>query len=172
LKIENSKIYLIMPKILPIKIHPDPILRKKAAVVNKIDRDIKRLILDMGETMRQKDGAGLAAPQVGESLRVIVINTKDGILAMVNPKITKKSWAKELGEEGCLSIPDFFGSVKRSKKINVIYCDAAGKKIKLKAEGLLARVIQHEVDHLKGILFIDYIKKKDLPAAFREQTFR
>jgi len=112
--------------------------------------------------MQKKDGVGLAGPQVGQTIRVIIINTKDGPLAMVNPKITKKSWGKELGEEGCLSIPDFYGTLKRHKKINVIYTDKHNKKIKLAAAGLLARVIQHEVDHLNGVLFIDYIQKKEL----------
>lgn len=157
-----------MPKILPIKIYPDKILRRQAAKIKKIDKKIKRLILDMGKTMLVNEGVGLAAPQVGESIRLIVVNTKDGPLALVNPKITRRSWSKELGEEGCLSLPDFRANIKRSKKINVIYLDKDATKIKIKAEGLLARVIQHEVDHLNGVLIIDYLKKKDVPAQWRD----
>lgn len=152
-----------MPKLLPIKIHPDPILRQKAVAIKKIDKDIKRLILDMGKTMKEKDGAGLAAPQVGESIRLIVVNTKDGVLALINPKITRRSWGKELGEEGCLSVPDFFAKVRRHKKIKVIYCDENNKQVKLSAAGLFARVIQHEIDHLNGVLFIDYLPKNKQP---------
>ncbi|PIT94131.1 peptide deformylase [Candidatus Falkowbacteria bacterium CG10_big_fil_rev_8_21_14_0_10_43_11] len=159
-------------KILPIKIYPDKILRQKAAKINRLDKKIQRLILDMGKTMLAKEGAGLAAPQVGESIRLIVVNTKNGVLAMINPKITRRSWSKEPGEEGCLSLPDIIGQVKRSKKIKVIYYNEDNKQIKLSAAGLFARVIQHEVDHLNGVLFIDYLKKKGLPAKFREQTLR
>ncbi len=157
-----------MPKILPIKIYPDKILRHRAAVIKKIDKDIKRLILDMGKTMLVNEGVGLAAPQVGESIRLIVINTKDGPLALVNPKITRRSWSKEWGEEGCLSLPDFKAKIKRPKNISVIYWDKNANKIKIKAEGLLARVIQHEVDHLNGVLIIDYLKKKDLPEEYKK----
>jgi len=150
-------------KILPIAIYPDKILRQKAAPIKNIDAKIKRLILDMGKTMLTKEGAGLAAPQVGQSIRLIVVNTKDGVLALINPKITRKSWSKELGEEGCLSVPNFLANVKRPKKISVIYYNTDSKKIKIKAEGLLARVIQHEVDHLNGVLFIDYLPKNKQP---------
>jgi peptide deformylase len=151
-----------MPKTLDIVIYPDKTLRVKCAEIKKVDDKIRRLLSDMELTMKEKDGVGLAGPQVGKTIRVIIVNTKDGPLAMINPKITKKSWLKEAGEEGCLSIPNFYGEVKRHKKINVSYTDKHDKKIRLSAEGLLARVIQHEVDHLNGVLFIDYLKKKDL----------
>ncbi|MFA6551764.1 MAG: peptide deformylase, partial [Patescibacteria group bacterium] len=140
--------------------------------IKKVDKDIKRLILAMGKTMKEKDGAGLAAPQVGESIRLIVINTKNGVLPLINPKITRKSWRKELGEEGCLSVPDFFAPVSRHKKIKVIYYNEENEQVKLSAEGMFARVIQHEIDHLNGVLFIDYLKRKDLPAKFREQILK
>ena len=157
-----------MPKLLPIITYPNDILRKKSESIKKADDKIKRLILDMEKTMLEKDGVGLAAPQIGKNIRLIIVNTKDGPIAMINPRITRKSWRKEKGEEGCLSIPDFFGGpIKRNKKIRVIYCDKKDKKIKLKAEGLLARIIQHEVDHLNGVLFIDYLRKKDLPEEYR-----
>ena len=146
-----------MPKLLIIITHPNPILRKKSAKIEKADEKTRRLILDMEKTMLEFDGVGLAAPQVGKNIRLIVINTKDGPIAMVNPKITRKSWRKELGEEGCLSLPGVNRNVKRHKKIRAVYCDAKNKKRGIKAEGLLARVIQHEIDHLNGVLFIDYL---------------
>lgn len=161
-----------MPKLLPIKIYPDPILRQKAALIKKIDKDIKRLILAMSKTMKEKDGAGLAAPQVGESIRLVVINTKNGVLPLINPKITRKSWRKELGEEGCLSVPDFFAPVRRHKKIRVIYYNEENKQIKISAEGMFARVIQHEIDHLNGVLFIDYLKRKDLPEVLKNNSLK
>lgn len=161
-----------MAKILPIVIYPNKTLRITCKNIDKIDDKIRRLVLDMELTMKEKDGIGLAAPQIGKEIRLIVINTKDGPIAMINPKITKKSWKKELGEEGCLSIPDFFGGVKRHKKINLIYTDKNGNKIRLAAEGLFARVIQHEIDHLNGVLFIDYIKRKSLPENLRGQIVK
>ncbi|MEA3464165.1 MAG: peptide deformylase [Patescibacteria group bacterium] len=146
-------------KLLPIIINPNPILRKKSVEIKQIQaKQFQQLCLDMGRTMEEKDGVGLAAPQIGKNIRLIVINTKDGHVCMINPKITKKSWAKEWGEEGCLSIPNVFGQVKRHKKINCEYLDKNGKEIKIIAQGLMARVIQHEIDHLDGILFIDKTK--------------
>jgi peptide deformylase len=149
----------------PLKIitNPNPILRKKSKEIgkNKISsKEMKELYLDMGKLMLLKDGVGLAAPQIGKNIRLCVVNTKDGVQCLINPKIIKKSWAKESGEEGCLSIPDVFGKVRRHKKITCEYIDKNKKIIKLDADGLLARVIQHEVDHLDGILFID--KAKDV----------
>ncbi len=152
-----------MPKLLNIITHPNDILRKKCVEIKKVDEKIRQLVLDMEHTMLEKDGIGLAAPQVGQNINLILINTKDGYIHMINPKITKKSWFKSIEEEGCLSLPNIFGKVKRSKKIRVIYNDKDNNKHKLKAEGMLARVIQHEVDHLNGVLFIDYLKKKDRP---------
>lgn len=151
-----------MPTLLPIITYPNKILRTKCDEIKKVDDKIRRLIANMELTMKEKKGVGLAAPQVGQTIRLILVNTKDGVLAMLNPKITKTSWRQESGEEGCLSIPDFYADVKRHKKINVIYTDKQNKKIKLVAEGLLARVIQHEVDHINGVLFIDYLRKKDI----------
>jgi len=141
---------------LKIITNPNPILRQKAAIIkNPLEEKIQKLIPQMMETMKKNDGAGLAAPQVGESIRLVVIGLKDNDLAMVNPKIIKRSLIKEWDEEGCLSVPNTFGEVKRCKKITVKYLDKNGKNIKLTGEGLLARVIQHEVDHLDGVLFID-----------------
>ncbi|MBU4347607.1 peptide deformylase [Patescibacteria group bacterium] len=145
-------------KILPIITIPNPILKKKSAEVEpkKISsKELQELCLNMEKTMKDKKGVGIAAPQIGKNIRLIIINTKDGGVVMFNPKIIRKSLTKEWGEEGCFSVPDVFGQVKRHKKIECEYLDKTGKKIKIKAEGLMARVIQHEIDHLDGILFID-----------------
>lgn len=149
--------------ILPIIIHPNPGLRKKSVKINldEINKGkFKKFCLDMAVTMREKDGIGLAAPQTGANIRLIVVNTKRGPLCMLNPKIIKKSWLKEWNEEGCLSVPNIFGKVKRHKKLTCVYLDKKGKNKKIQAQGLLAFVIQHEIDHLDGILFID--KAKDI----------
>jgi len=151
-----------MAKILTILSIPSPSLREKSIAVDleKIkSKKLKELSADMAKTMKEKDGVGLAAPQVGKNIRLIVVNTKDGIICMINPKITKKSWAKEWGEEGCLSVPGVYGHVKRCKKVNCIYFNKEGIKTKIQAEGLMAVVIQHETDHLDGILFIDKAKE-------------
>lgn len=144
--------------ILKILTQPNPVLRKKSVEINLAEiknRGFKKLISDMGKTMLKTDGVGLAAPQIGKNIRLAVINFKDGVFCLINPKLTKKSWAREFGQEGCLSIPGVFGQVKRHKKISLTYYDGQGKKVKLTAVGLMARVIQHEIDHLDGILFID-----------------
>lgn len=149
-----------MPKLLPIKYYPCKTLRQKSKkVVNFNSSALQQLILDMDKTMKEKDGLGLAASQVGHNINLIVINTSEGSLVLINPKILRKSWKKELAEEGCLSLPDIYGLVNRHKKIRVSAFDRQGKKIKFTAEGLFARVIQHEVDHLKGVLFIDKAKE-------------
>ena len=151
-----------MPKILNIIINPNPILRKKSIEINKNkinSKEMKEFCANMSETMIKKDGVGLAAPQVGKNIRFIVVNIENKITCMINPVITKKSWAKEFGEEGCLSVPDTFGKVKRHKKIKCLYYDNNGKKQIISAEKLTARIIQHEIDHLDGILFIDYLGK-------------
>jgi peptide deformylase len=144
--------------ILKIITQPNPILRKKSSELSLKEissREFKRLVLSMKKTMIKTAGLGLAAPQIGKSIRLVLINSKDGAFCLINPKINKKSWAQELGQEGCLSIPGVFGQVKRHKKITLTYFNQAGKKIKLTAAGMMARVIQHEIDHLDGILFID-----------------
>jgi len=151
-----------MAKILPIIKNPSPLLREKSEEIDlkKIKaNELKGLCADMIKTMKEEDGKGLAAPQIGENIRLIVINTKDGPKIMINPKITKRSWAKEWSEEGCLSVPGVYGKVRRNKKINCIYFDKKAQKTKIQAQGLLAFVIQHETDHLDGILFIDKAKE-------------
>lgn len=148
--------------ILKILTQPNPILRKKSVKIDLTEitgREFKKLISSMAKTMLKTDGVGLAAPQIGRNIRLAVINSKDGVFCLINPKLTKKSWAREPGQEGCLSIPGVFGQVKRHKKISLTYYDGDGKKIKLTATGLMARVIQHEIDHLDGVLFIDKAAK-------------
>lgn len=146
--------------ILSVITHPNEILRQKAKeVVDIKSKEIQQLIPDMVETMIEEDGIGLAAPQINKSIRMIAVNTKEGPFILINPKITKKSWKKEVGEEGCLSVPGVFGLVKRSKEIIVKFLDQNGKEQKLKAKDMLARVVQHEVDHLNGVLFIDKLEK-------------
>lgn len=161
-----------MPEKLKIIINPNPILRKKSAEISpkRINsQETADFCFDMGKLMLEYDGIGLAAPQVGKNMRIIAINANEimkranfpkidtarGLIYIINPKIIKKSWAGEWGEEGCLSFPNIFGQVRRYKKITCQYFNLSGKKVKLNADGLLARVIQHEIDHLDGILFID-----------------
>ena len=131
----------------------NPILRNKSQEIAEITPKIKQLILDMAETMQKDEGIGLAAPQIGQNIRLIVVNTASGPLALINPKITWKSLRKEIEEEGCLSCPDTFGPVKRAKVIYVKALNKDNKNVSFRAQGLFARVIQHEVDHLDGILF-------------------
>ena len=144
--------------ILNIITVPNPILRKKSKDISLKEissSEMKRLFSSMAKTMLKADGQGLAAPQIGKNIRLCVINSKDGPLFVINPKIKKKSWAKELDQEGCLSVPGIFGKVKRPKKITAVYHDKSGKKIKQTVQGLMARVFQHEIDHLDGVLFTD-----------------
>ena len=156
-----------MAKKLDIITHPNPILRQKSTEISKeqlLDKKMKALLADMELTMKKRDGAGLAAPQIGLNIRLIVISHDKKTLFLINPKITKKSWAREIEEEGCLSVVNakgeiIYAPVSRHKKINCLYLDEKGKQKTLAAEKLLARVIQHEVDHLDGILFIDRLKE-------------
>jgi len=156
-----------MPKILNIITHPNSILRKVSSELSKpeiLTPEIQRLLLDMELTMLDKDGAGLAAPQIGKNIRLIVISHDKKTLFFINPKITKKSWARKIEEEGCLSVINkkgeiIYGPVSRHKRISCVYLDEKGNKKTLAAEDMLARVLQHEIDHLNGILFIDYLDK-------------
>jgi len=145
-------------KLLPIKVFSCPTLREPSRALKSEElqnEEIKQLLLDLEKTMIEKDGVGLAAPQVGHNIRVIVINTIDGNLVLVNPKILHRSWRQEIMEEGCLSLPEVFGMVKRSLKLKVSAWDRNGENLKFSAEGYFARILQHEIDHLDGILFID-----------------
>lgn len=157
-----------MPKQLTIITHPNQILRNKSVEVDLETIKsplIQTLLKDMEETMKKKDGAGLAAPQVAKNIRVIVVSHNDKTIFLINPRITKKSWARETEEEGCLSVLNekgeiIYAPVERHKKVSCLYFDEKGQIKKIAAEKILARVLQHEIDHLDGILFIDRIKSE------------
>lgn len=137
----------------------DEILRKKSREITVVDDKIRTLLDDLVDTMYENDGVGLAAPQVGILKRAVVIDVEDGnVYKMVNPKIIKKS-GEQVGQEGCLSVPEKKGIVRRPMNVTVEYLDENGKQVTLEAEELLARAICHEVDHLDGILFVDRAKK-------------
>ncbi len=134
------------------------ILRAKAKKISRFEPYLERLVEDMRETMRAAPGVGLAAPQIGESIRVLVAEYEDESVALVNPEIIKRSEEEEFGTEGCLSIPGYVGDdVPRSLAITVKARDPKGKEIRIKAEGWYARILQHEIDHLDGILYTDHI---------------
>lgn len=137
----------------------DPVLREKASKVNVINKNIKRLLNDMAETMYSADGVGLAAPQVGVSKCIVVLDIGDGLLELINPVITAREGSQVCEQEGCLSIPGYFGDVERAMKIEVEAVDRFGKAMNFSAEGFKAQAIQHELDHLEGILFIDKATK-------------
>jgi len=132
---------------------------KKIAAETIKTRGIQKFIADLKATMLKSDGVGLAAPQVDQLMRLIIVNSKEGPIAMINPKITAQSFLKVWGEEGCLSVPLTFGQVKRHKKLTCEFLDEKGDKKTIEAAGLMARIIQHEIDHLNGVLFIDIAKK-------------
>jgi peptide deformylase len=143
---------------------PDPRLKEKGKDVAKVDGEIRTLIEDMLETMYAADGVGLAAPQIGVSLNVVVIDVaqkenKNEPQAFINPKIVWASDETAKFEEGCLSVPDIWEEVTRSTAIKVEYMDRDGKQQTLEAEGFLADCLQHELDHLKGTLFIDHLSR-------------
>ena len=143
--------------ILEIKVYGEPVLREKALPVKEITPEILNLIKDMVETMYVDSGVGLAAPQVGVSKRIIVIDgEEDGLIVLINPMIVK-SEGEVVEEEGCLSLPGIYSQVKRSSKVTVKALDENGDPIEITKEGLTARALQHEIDHLDGILFIDRI---------------
>lgn len=136
-----------------------PVLKQICNPVEKIDAKFKRFLDDMAETMYKANGVGLAAPQVGVPVRAVVIDVgKDsGLLELINPVIIARE-GKEIDSEGCLSVPNIFGDVERSAKVTVEYLNRNGRKRRLTAEKLLARCVQHELDHLEGRLFIDIAK--------------
>ena len=140
--------------VLEIKTAGNPVLRQVASKVTRIDKRIKRLLSDMADTMYKADGVGLAAPQIGVSFRIVVIDAGEGIVEMINREIISKEGSC-VNVEGCLSVPNFDGEVERAKSVRVKYQDRSGKPIVLDATELMAIAVQHEVDHLDGILFID-----------------
>jgi peptide deformylase len=147
--------------VIPIRTVPDPILRQKASRVKSIDRSINKLIDEMIETMHSASGVGLAAPQVGIPLRVIVIGIPDEEeIALINPQIVRRT-GERLVNEGCLSIPGYFAQVRRSELVRAKGLDRTGKEIRLRADDLLAQALEHEVDHLNGVLYVDYLESMD-----------
>lgn len=140
--------------LLPIKIYPDKILRKRCKKVKEITDEERQLIRNMLETMYKNNGVGLAAPQIGVLKRIIVVDVGNGPVALVNPKIIKKS-GRTISSEGCLSIPGVVLNVKRASYVKVRGLNKNGKKITIKAKNLFAFALQHEIDHLNGILIYD-----------------
>ncbi|MBR5797170.1 MAG: peptide deformylase [Phascolarctobacterium sp.] len=132
----------------------DPVLRQTAAEVTKIDKKLLKLLKDMADTMYAAEGVGLAAPQIGVSKRIVVIDVGDGIIEMINPVIVNKE-GSVVGGEGCLSVPEYEGEVERAEKVECEFTDRSGKRYLIETDGLLAIAIQHELDHLDGVLFID-----------------
>ena len=151
--------------IFELRINKDPILRRKAVEVRNFDFSLSSLTENMFETMYDSNGIGLAAPQIGISQRLIVIDIEEidadfPPLALVNPTITESS-GEELGEEGCLSLPDFRAIVRRSTEISINAQNIDGQAVHFSAQGLMARVLQHEIDHLDGILITDRLRPED-----------
>jgi len=147
--------------VIKIRTLPDPVLRQKAKRVANIDGSIQKLIDDMIDTMRAAPGVGLAAPQIGVLLRLAVIELPGGeLITLINPAIIKKQ-GERIVEEACLSVPGYQGEIKRAVMVKVKAQDRQGKEIRLKGEELLAQALEHELDHLDGILYIDHIESPD-----------
>lgn len=149
--------------VIPIRTLPDPVLRQKAKRVSGADPSIHKLISNMLETMHEAKGVGLAAPQVGVSLRVIVVclpeeNSEE--IVLINPEIVKKSGEREI-EERCLSVPGYAGQVKRAVSVTVKGRNKAWKEIRIKADELLAQALEHEIDHLNGVLYVDRVESPE-----------
>ncbi|MEI1247185.1 peptide deformylase [Rhizobium aouanii] len=150
--------------IKPLIILPDPVLRQLSKPIERVDSDLQRLADDMLETMYDAPGIGLAAIQIGVPRRMLVIDiAREGEekqpQVFINPEIIKSSDERSVYEEGCLSIPDYYAEVERPAVVSVKYLDRNGKEQTVEADGLLATCLQHEIDHLNGVLFIDYISR-------------
>lgn len=143
--------------VLPIRVLGDPVLRIETTPVDVVTDNVRRLIDDMFDTMHAANGIGLAAPQVGRTERVAVVDVDKARYALVNPEIVVAEGKKEKTEEGCLSIPDVYGDVERPTRVVIRALDRDGKPIEVEATGLLGRCFQHEIDHLHGKLFIDHL---------------
>lgn len=155
--------------ILPIRIHPDPVLRQKSKKVRKVDGSVQKLIDDMMETMENASGVGLSAPQIGKAIRVIVIGVPGREpFALINPEVVRHEGERRV-EEGCLSIPGYKAEITRSLTVTVKGLDRDGRTVRIKAavseeapeEALLAQALEHELDHLNGVLYIDYLESQD-----------
>lgn len=159
---------------------PNPALRRKATRVTVFDNDLRVLIQDMIETMRGEPGVGLAAPQINVAKRIIVVEYPENdeeegspvrLFTVVNPEITQASEETELGIEGCLSVPNYLGEVERALRITVQGYNQYGKKIRVEASDWLARIFQHEIDHLNGILFVDRAIRVFKPEDLKTQEY-
>ena len=147
--------------VLPICVLPDPTLRQRSKRIRYIDSSVQRLTDNMLETMRSASGVGLAAPQVGALFRVIVIGIpEEEDIVMVNAEIVRRT-GERLVDEGCLSVPGYLGQIKRAESVTVKGRDQNGKEIRIKADGLLAQALEHEIDHLNGVLYIDHLDSMD-----------
>ena len=148
--------------LLPMRFLPDPILRRQARKINPIPKNFQKYIDNMIETMREEQGVGLAANQVGSLRKVAVIQLPDWeeAIVLINPEIIRREGEREV-EEGCLSIPGYRGTVKRAERVRARALDLSGKVIRIKAEGLLAQALEHETDHLNGYLYIDRLVSRD-----------
>jgi peptide deformylase len=148
--------------VFSIRTFPDPVLKQKAKRVRTIDGSVRKLIRDMIETMHAEPGrVGLAAPQIGVPLRVIVIGLpEEEDIAIINPEIVRRR-GERLINEGCLSVPGYFAQIKRAESVTVKGRDQDGKEIRIKADGLLAQVLEHEIDHLNGTLYLDHLESME-----------
>ncbi len=147
--------------VLKIRTLPDPVLRQKAKKVTNIDGSVQKLIDDMIDTMHAASGVGLAAPQVGVSLRVAVIELPEQeLITLINPEMVKRQ-GERVVQEACLSVPGYQGETKRAVTVKVKAQDRQGKEFRLKGEELLAQVLEHEIDHLDGTLYVDHIESPD-----------
>ncbi len=147
--------------VLPIRVLPDPILRQKSKRIRYIDSSVQRLIDNMLETMHSASGVGLAAPQVGAPVRLIVIGIPgEEEIILVNPEIVRRT-RERLVDEGCLSVPGYVGQIKRAESVTVKGRNQNGKEIRIKADELLAQALEHEIDHLNGVLYIDHMDSMD-----------
>lgn len=149
---------------LEVRFYPDPVLAKKAEPVEAVTDEIRELVTNMAETMYANEGIGLAAPQVGESIRLVVIDlsgpeVRDDLRVLINPEIVEKSEETVETEEGCLSVASLRAKVKRSAEVSVKATDLDGNAVTIDADELLAVCLQHEIDHLDGVLFIDHISR-------------
>ncbi|MXW23740.1 MAG: peptide deformylase [Chloroflexi bacterium] len=147
----------------PIRYLGDPVLRRRASEVPRVDDSIRQLVDDMIESMYAADGVGLAAPQIGIGLRIVVLGMPDEEpVSIINPVIVERTGARELEGEGCLSVPGYRGSVTRSQQVTVEGLDADGRALRITAcDNLLAQAIEHEVDHVNGILYVDRLTSID-----------
>ena len=158
--------------VLAIRVLGDPVLREETRLVTEVTDDTRRLIDDMFETMYAANGIGLAAPQVGRTERVCVVDVDGAAYALVNPEVVRSTGPKAKAEEGCLSIPDVYGDVERPARVTVEALDRDGKSFEVTAEGLLSRCFQHEIDHLHGKLFLDhlsFLKRRAALARWEEE---